>query len=158
VQAMMEVLAHTDAEDVYWTTAHGACDFLANGVTSAYNFLQGRIVWFYDGTRNTAAAVNPPEYAVRQCAAAGDAGLRVVSAFPTDDEAMTDDETTGVFADLVAASADVVPADQYLGASVMGSVQWAPSPRTARLEVAVMDTHGIGNQAHFVETAESVAE
>lgn len=158
VQAMMEVLAHTGADDVYWATAHGACDFLANGVTSAYNFLQGRIVWLYDGARMTAAAVNPPEYAVRQCAAAADAGLRVVNAFPTDDEAMTDDETAGVFADLVAGSADVVPPDQHLGASVMGAVQWAATPRTARLEVAVMDAHGITNQAHFVETAESVAE
>ena len=158
VEAMMEVLAHTDAEDVYWATAHGACDFLSNGVTSAYNFLQGRVVWLYDGTRMTAAAVNPPEYAVRQCAAAADAGLRVVNAFPTDDEAMTDDETAGVFAEQVAGSADVVPPDQHLGTSVMGAVQWASTPRTARLEVAMMDAHGITNQAHFVETAESVAE
>src|SRR3954451_22664294 len=162
VRAMMEVLAHTDAEDVYWATVHGACDFLANGVTSAYNFLQSRVVWLYDGVRNVAAAVNPPEYAVRQCAAAADAGLRVVDAFRLDEDApvggrtATDDETLGVFAELAAASADVVPADQHLGVSVMGAVQWAASPRTARLEGAAMDTHGIGNQAHFVETAESL--
>ncbi|MDT7580659.1 MAG: hypothetical protein QOK35_1923 [Pseudonocardiales bacterium] len=158
VRAMMEVLAHTDAEDVYWASAHGACDFLPNGVTSAYNFLQSRVVWLFDGVRNVAAAVNPPEYAVRQCAAAADAGLRVVNAFRLDDEAQSDDETLGVFAELAAASADVVPADQHLGVSVMGAVQWAASPRTARLEVAAMDAHGVGNQAHFVETAESVTE
>src|SRR4051812_34142584 len=158
VRAMMEVLAQTDAEDVYWATVHGACDFLANGVTSAYNFLQSRVVWLFDGVRNVAAAVNPPEYAVRQCAAAADAGLRVVNAFRLDDEAQSDDETLGVFADLAAASADVVPAEQHLGVSVMGAVQWAAAPRTARLEVAAMDAHGVGNQAHFVETAESVAE
>src|SRR4051794_26762920 len=112
VRAMMEVLAHTDAEDVYWATVHGACDFLANGVTSAYNFLQSRVVWLFDGVRNVGAAVNPPEYAVRQCAAAADAGLRVVNAFRLDDDApvggrtATDDETLGVFAELAAASAD----------------------------------------------------
>src|SRR4051794_4849780 len=149
VRAMMEVLAHTGAEDVYWATVHGACDFLANGVTSAYNFLQARVVWLYDGVRNVAAAVNPPEYAVRQCAAAADAGLRVVDAFRLDEDApvggrtATDDETLGVFAELAAASADVVPADQHLGVSVMGAVQWAASPRTARLEVAAMDAHGV---------------
>ena len=158
VRAMMEVMAHTDADDVYWATVHGACDFLANGVTSAYNFLQSRVVWLFDGARNVAAAVNPPEYAVRQCAAAADAGLRVVNAFRLDEEAQSDDETLGVFAELAAASADVVPAAQHLGVSVMGAVQWAASPRTARLEVAAMDAHGVGNQAHFVETAESVAE
>jgi cytosine/adenosine deaminase-related metal-dependent hydrolase len=157
VRAMMEVMAHTGADDVYWATVHGACDFLANGVTSAYNFLQSRVVWLFDGVRNVAAAVNPPEYAVRQCAAAADAGLRVVNAFRLDEEAQSDDETLGVFAELAAASADVVPAAQHLGVSVMGAVQWAASPRTARLEVAAMDAHGVGNQAHFVETAESVA-
>ena len=158
VRAMMEVMAHTDADDVYWATVHGACDFLANGVTSAYNFLQSRVVWLFDGVRNVPAAVNPPEYAVRQCVAAADAGLRVVNAFRLDEEAQSDDETLGVFAELAAASADVVPTAQHLGVSVMGAVQWAASPRTARLEVAAMDAHGVGNQAHFVETAESVAE
>ena len=158
VRAMMEVMAHTGADDVYWATVHGACDFLANGVTSAYNFLQSRVVWLFDGVRNVPAAVNPPGYAVRQCAAAADAGLRVVNAFRLDEEAQSDDETLGVFAELAAASADVVPTAQHLGVSVMGAVQWAASPRTARLEVAAMDAHGVGNQAHFVETAESVAE
>lgn len=156
VRAMMSVMAHTDADDVYWATVHGACDFLANGVTSAYNFLQSRVVWLYDGARNVAAAVNGPEYTLRQCAAAADAGLRTVTALRLDDEAMTDDETTGLFADLVAGAADVVPAPLHLGASVMGAVQWASSPRTARLEVAVMDAHGVTNQAHFVETAEAL--
>ena len=157
VRAMMDVLAHTDADDVYWATAHGACDFLANGVTSAYNFQQGRVVWLYEDGRNVAASVNPPDYAVRQCAAAADAGLRVVNSFPLDEELAGDDETLGVFADLVVATADVVPADQHLGASVMGAVQWAADPRTARLEVAAMDAHGITDQAHFVETAQDIA-
>ena len=48
------------------------------------------------------------------------------------------------------------PADQHLGASVMGAVQWASKPRSAELEVAMMREHGISNQAHFVETAEGI--
>src|SRR3954449_2581950 len=100
VRAMMEVLAHTDAEDVYWATVHGACDFLANGVTSAYNFLQSRVTWLYDATTGTSTMgrVNPVDYTVRQFAGAADAGLRVVDAIRLDDDAMDDDaEVAGVF-------------------------------------------------------------
>jgi 5-methylthioadenosine/S-adenosylhomocysteine deaminase len=159
VRAMMEVFAHTDADDVYWATVHGACDFLANGVTSAYNFLQSRVTWLYDSATatSTMGRVNPVDYTVRQFAGAADAGLRVVDAIRLDDDAMDDDaEVAGVFGDMVAARADVVPPELDLGASIMGAVQWAASPRTARLEVAMMDAHGVTDQAHFVETAEAL--
>jgi 5-methylthioadenosine/S-adenosylhomocysteine deaminase len=159
VRAMMEVFAHTDADDVYWATAHGACDFLANGVTSAYNFLQSRVTWLYDAATatSTMGRVNPVDYTVRQFQGAADAGLRVVNAIRLDDDAMPDDgEVAGVFGDMVAACADVVPPELHLGASIMGAVQWAASDRTARLEAAMMDAHGVTDQAHFVETAEAL--
>lgn len=158
VRAMMEVFRHASADDLYWCTLHGALDFLANGVTSAYNFTQSRVTWLYDPAtaRNTLGAVHPPEYVARQFAAAADAGMRVMNAIRLDDEAMGEDETLGVFADMVAASADLVPPDQHLGASVFGAVQWAAGPRTAELEVAMMRRHGLVDQAHFVETAEGI--
>jgi 5-methylthioadenosine/S-adenosylhomocysteine deaminase len=160
VQAMMKVFAKADAEDLYWCTLHGALDFLANGVTSAYNFTQSRVTWFYDpATRSSRpGAVHPPEYVARQFAGAADAGLRVMNAIRLDDEAAPEDETLGVFADMVAASADLVPADQHLGASVFGAVQWASGPRTAELEALCMDRYGLIDQAHFVETAQGVPE
>jgi cytosine/adenosine deaminase-related metal-dependent hydrolase len=158
VRAMMEVFAHADAEDLYWCTLHGALDFLANGVTSAYNFTQSRVTWLYDPATasNTLGAVHPPQYLTRQFDAAADAGIRVMNAIRLDDEAAPEDETLGVFADMVAASTDLVPADQHLGASVFGAVQWAKGPRTAQLEALVMDRHGLIDQAHFVETAQGV--
>ncbi|MCO1660389.1 amidohydrolase family protein [Pseudonocardia humida] len=158
VRAMMEVFAHADAEDLYWCTLHGALDFLANGVTSAYNFTQSRVTWLYDPATasNTLGAVHPTDYLTRQFAAAADAGIRVMNAIRLDDEAMPEDETLGVFADMVAASAELVPTDQHLGASVFGAVQWAAGPRTAQLEAVVMDRHGLIDQAHFVETAQGV--
>lgn len=158
VRAMMEVFRHASAEDLYWCTLHGALDFLANGVTSAYNFTQSRVTWLYDpvAASNVLGGVHPPEYVARQFDAAADAGLRVMNAIRLDDEAFSEDETLGVFADLVAASADRVPPEQHLGASVFGAVQWAAGPRTAQLEVAVMERFGLVDQAHFVETAQGI--
>jgi 5-methylthioadenosine/S-adenosylhomocysteine deaminase len=158
VRAMMEVFAHADAEDLYWSTLHGALDFLANGVTSAYNFTQSRVTWLYDPATasNTLGAVHPPRYLTRQFDAAADAGIRVMNAIRLDDEAAPEDETLGVFDDMVAASAGCVPPDQHLGASVFGAVQWAAGPRTAQLEAQCMDRYGLIDQAHFVETAQGV--
>jgi len=158
VRAMMEVFARADAETLYWSTLHGALDFLANGVTSAYNFTQSRVTWLYDPATasNKPAEVHSAEYLTRQFDAAADAGIRVMNAIRLDDEAAPEDETLGVFADMVAASTDLVPPDQHLGASVFGAVQWAAGPRTAQLEALVMDRHGLLDQAHFVETAQGI--
>lgn len=158
VASMMEVFSRASPEDMYWSSLHGSLDFLANGITSAYDFLQSRVVWQYDAAtaRATAAAVHPPEYTTRQVDGTVDAGLRTVTAIRLDDEHGTEDEVLGTFAAMVAAAGERKPADLHLGASVMGAVQWASSPRSAELEAQVMAEHGITNQAHFVETAEGV--
>lgn len=159
VRSMMEVLAECDAEDLYWFTFHGALDFLANGITSAYNFTQSRVTWIYDPATGAPrpARVHPASYVERQFDGAVDAGLRVVHAIRLDDE--IDDDDAGVlrsFETTADAAVDRTPADQLLGVSVMGAVQWASGPRTAHLEAQVMAAHGITNQAHLVETAEGL--
>ncbi len=163
VRAMMEIFRHCDAEDIYWCTVHGACDFLANGITSAYNFTQSRVTWLYDAAtaRNTVGGVQPPEFVARQFDAAADAGLRTVNAIRLDDELGPDADTLATFADLLAASRPdpgtvPLPRVPALGASVFGAVQWASSPWTASLEARVMRTHGVTNQAHLVETAQGL--
>lgn len=158
VLSMVEVMDKCSPDDVYWSTLHGALDFLANGVTSAYNFTHSRVTWRYDPVSASPALgrVAPLEFVTRQLDAAADAGLRVVNAIRLDDEAGPEDEMLGVFRDMVQESALRTPADQHLGASVMGAVQWASAPRSAELEVAVMREHGITNQAHFVETAQGL--
>jgi 5-methylthioadenosine/S-adenosylhomocysteine deaminase len=158
VLSMVEVMDKCSPDDVYWSTLHGALDFLANGVTSAYNFTHSRVTWRYDPVSASPALgrVAPVEFVTRQLDAVSDAGLRVVNAIRLDDEAGPEDEMLGVFGDMVRESALRTPADQHLGASVMGAVQWASAPRSAELEVAVMREHGITNQAHFVETAQGI--
>ncbi|CAM3415328.1 amidohydrolase family protein [Occultella aeris] len=158
VGAMMDVFAHTDAEDMYWSTLHGSLDFIANGITSAYNFTQSRVTWRYDPTtaRNVLAAVHPPENLTRQFDGAADAGLRTIASIRLDDEAGPEAEVLATFADMVAAARTHSPPELFLGASVMGAVQWAAGPRTAEVEARAMRTHGITNQAHFVETAQGL--
>ncbi|GAA1313266.1 amidohydrolase family protein [Pseudonocardia xinjiangensis] len=158
LQAMSEVFRHADAEAMYWSTVHGALDFLACGITSAYNFTQSRVSWVFDPAtaRSTVGTVHPPEYLTRQFDGAADTGLRVMTAIRLDDEAAPEPQVLGTFADMVAACAERTPADQHLGASVFGAVQWAASPRTAEIEAQVMREHGIGNQSHFLETAQDV--
>ncbi len=158
VRAMMEIFRYAHAEDLYWCTVHGALDFLANGVTSAYNFQQSRVTWLYDPVTatNSVGAVHPVDVTIRQFDAAADAGLRVLNAIRLDDEAVAEDEALRVFDDMVAACADRVPPALNLGASVFGAVQWAAGPRTAELETLAMTRHGLINQAHFVETAEGL--
>ncbi|OLT19470.1 cytosine deaminase [Pseudonocardia sp. CNS-139] len=158
VRANAEVFRHADAETLYWCTLHGCLDFLANGITSAYNFTQSRVTWLYDpaAAASVPVEVHPVEYLTRQFDGAADAGLRVVNAIRLDDGSAPEDEVLGTFAEMVAASAEHTPADLHLGASVFGAVQWAESPRTAELETKVMREHGLVNQAHFVETAEQL--
>lgn len=158
VRSMMEVFQHAESEDMYWSTLHGSMDFLANGITSAYNFTQSRVTWVYDPSTAKAelAGIHPPEYLTRQFDAAVDAGLRVMNAIRLDDEAGPDSQMLAMFSEMASASAELTPADRHLGVSVMGAVQWAAQARSAELEAQVMADHGITNQAHFVETAEGI--
>jgi len=158
VLSMVEVLDKSGPEDLYWSTLHGSLDFLANGVTSAYNFTHSRVTWRYDPATASPrlGRVQPVEFVTRQFDAVADSGLRVVNAVRLDDEAGAEAEVLDVFATMVHESARRTPVDQYLGTSVMGAVQWASSRRSAELEVQVMEEHGLTNQAHFVETAEGL--
>jgi cytosine/adenosine deaminase-related metal-dependent hydrolase len=158
VRANNEILLGADAEDMYWFALHGCLDFLGNGITSAYNFAQNRVLWLYDRAtgRDVPGAVHPEAFLTRQFDAAADAGLRVMTAIRLDDQHFGPDEARAGFARMAAAARDRIPADTFLGVSVYGSVQWSPSPDTAVLETETMRRHGVLNQAHFVETAENI--
>lgn len=160
VRSMMELFRHTEAEDMYWATLHGSLDFLANGVTSAYNFMQSGVTWLYDPStaRNVLGRVHPDEYTTRQMDGTVDAGLRAVHAIRLDDESGPEEQVLERFGRMVdaARAPERAGRDQHLGVSVMGAVQWAAAPRTAELEALVMREHGVTDQAHFVETAEGL--
>lgn len=161
LEANMAVLAGAGVEDMYWFTLHGCLDFAANGLTSAFNFTQSRVISRYDAKagKSTFERIHPVDFVRRQIDAGVDAGIRVMSALRLDDDALDNDtEVIETFGELVTYIDKAVPTPLNLGAAIFGAVQWAASPRTAALETELMRRHGVINQAHFVETAEALEQ
>lgn len=156
----MAVLAGAGVEDLYWFTLHGSLDFARNGITSAFNFTQSRVIWNYDpkAGKATLGQVHPVDFLTRQVDAAADAGIRVMSAIRLDDEAFDTARVLDTFAQVADYIRAKVPAPLNLGAAIFGAVQWAATSRTAALEAELMRRHGVVNQAHFVETAEALEQ
>ncbi|POX68215.1 cytosine deaminase [Microbacterium sp. Ru50] len=155
--AMLGTTAHMTADDVYWSTLHGALDFLSNGVTTAYNFTDPLQSWesMVDGKRVGDARMRELEYHTRQADATRDAGIRFVDSIGMDVTVGSDDEIFARFAASVAHTRAMDP-DFALGASIMGQVQWSPREEAAWLEVEAMRRYGVTNQAHFLESPEAV--
>ena len=161
VRACVRLTMGADPDDMYWFVLHGCLDFLANGITSAFNFPQNEVLSLYDPAAGSGSLVRKDEaFLTRQFDAIADSGLRVMGAIRLDDEpggrARDDVRVHERFDRLAAAQATRIPAGRHLGTAVYGAVQWSADPRTARLEAAVMARHGIVNQAHFLETAEDL--
>ncbi|RFA11261.1 cytosine deaminase [Subtercola boreus] len=160
VRANGTVVAGSADEDLYWYTLHGCLDFIGNGITSAYNFTHSRAIWRYDPLADAIESVDlrPVGFLERQVDAAADSGIRILNSIRIDGDVQPEGQALEVFADTLDYVAERTPAGQDLGASVFGSVQWSSTPRTAELEAQLMHEHGIGNQAHFVETAEHIEQ
>src|SRR6187402_770228 len=156
--SMLGFFRSVPPEVMYWCTLHGALDFLANGVTTAFDFCDPRLPWepMVGGSRSGAGELRPLEYLTRQVDAKADAGLRYVNAVGMDVTVGTDDE---IFERLGAAIAHDDAADQELRlrSAVFGAVQWSPRRDTAELEVEAMRRFDLINEAHFLETREEVA-
>jgi 5-methylthioadenosine/S-adenosylhomocysteine deaminase len=161
VRACVRLTMRADPDDMYWFVLHGCLDFLANGITSAFNFPQNEVLSLYDPATGSGSLVRKDEaFLARQFDAIADSGLRVMGAIRLDDEpggqGPADAQVHERFDRLAAAQADRIPAARHLGTAVYGAVQWSAGPRTARLEAEVMARHGIVNQAHFLETSEDL--
>ena len=155
--SMLGMTSAATPEDVYWSTLHGALDFLGNGVTTAYNFTDPLQAWesMVDGKRSGTAQLRQLEYHTRQADGARDAGIRFVDSIGMDATAGTDEEILERFGASVAHTRTMDP-DFALGASIMGQVQWSPRPDAAEIEVEAMRRFGVTNQAHFLESPEAV--
>ncbi|KZE40504.1 amidohydrolase family protein [Microbacterium sp. T32] len=156
--SMFSVLNNASPDQIYWATLHGSLDFLANGVTTAYNFTDPLLPWepMVDGKRADGGGVlRDHAWHTRQADGCHDAGLRFVDSIALDATVGTDDE---IFARFEASLDHVLAMDPdiALGASIMGQVQWSTRPDAAEIEVAVMDRFGVTNQAHFLETYEAI--
>jgi cytosine/adenosine deaminase-related metal-dependent hydrolase len=159
LRANVEVLLGTGSEDMYWFTLHGCLDFIDNGITSAYNFTHNRVLWLYDPNtgRSEVAQIRPTDFLTEQFDAAADSGIRILTSIRLDDEVFSRAQARDSFDEMAAAVHERTPADQFLGLSVYGGVQWSSTPDTAEFEAETMARYGITNQAHFVETAENLA-
>ncbi len=156
IEAMTAPLHGASDEDIYWVTRHGAQDFLSNGITTAYDFTSGGLVFQREssGKASYQDAVPSPTFQHAQLRAKVDAGLRhvhaVMLAQTTDRHAVMD------HVDAVVSLAKAVTDPTHLAMSVMGTVQWADSAETAALEGEVMSRHAITNQPHLLETPHEI--
>lgn len=157
IQAMTAVTEKADAQDIYWTTRHGAQDFLRNGITTAYDFTDVGLRFEAQSTTSSGyvGTIPPVEYQHAQLRAKVDAGLRHVHSVMLAQGAFSLDEALDHVDETVALAASV-QSDLHLGVAVSGTVQWAESKATAELEVAAMRKHGLINQPHLLETAYGV--
>ncbi len=155
--SMLGFTAGASAENLYWSSLHGALDFLGNGVTTAFDFTDPRLSWvpMVDGVRSGTGVVREVDYLLRQADAKADAGIRYVNAVGMDATVGSDDD---IFERLAAVVAHDDAADQTLRlrSAIFGAVQWSPRRDTAELEVEAMRRFGLINQAHFLETREEV--
>ncbi|MCW0214715.1 MAG: amidohydrolase family protein [Pseudonocardia sp.] len=160
IEAMTAYTEKADAEDIYWTTRHGAQDFLRNGITTAYDFTDAGLV--FEATSSSSSsysnAVPAVEYQHAQLRAKADAGLRHVHSVMLAQGEFDLGEALAHVDETVARAADYADHPTHLGLAVSGTVQWADSPATAELEVAAMRRAGIMNQPHFLETPHGIAE
>lgn len=155
IDAMTRYTRAADPDDMYWLTLHGALDFLANGITTAYDFTASRLTFHAeaDGSGAYGGSVRPPALVENQLVAKVDAGIRFVHSFMLDD-AWTD----GAKAAIDQAEQMLVFAESYrdhpgnLGSAISGGVQWAPDRELAVAETTLMRRHGLVNQPHFLES------
>ncbi len=153
-------LRHTTAEDVYWFTLHGSVDFLRNGITTAYDFTYPGVVEELTDDPSQAQKpgyIKPGPVEENQIRAKMDAGMRFINS-PWLSEIGTDEDIRARFEKLLAWSKPHQEHPLFLKMAISGAQQFAPTPRTARLEAAFMRDYGLMNQSHFLESPNAVPE
>lgn len=158
VDAMTQYTRHSDADDIYWCTFHGALDFLNNGVTTAYDFTDSRLPLAMNerGERLPIGPLKPFAYAAAQIRAKVDAGLRFFNSVQLNDEEGDEASVLERFAETKAYADKFVAGGLCLGSAISGSVQWSTNPRCAAIEAEAMRRFDVINQPHFLETAQEV--
>lgn len=159
IEGMTRYTEHASADDIYWCTLHGAVDFLNNGITTAYDFTASRLTFRADSAEKGEylGDLRPQGFSDAQFQAKLDSGIRFIHSVALDDSVGSDQEVIDRFARSVKLAASCSDSKTVLGVAISGSVQWAASRRSARLEVEAMRTFGIINQPHFLETSHGVS-
>ncbi|CAD5995113.1 amidohydrolase family protein [Agreia sp. COWG] len=158
--AMFAVTGAASPAEIYWCTLHGAFDMLNNGVTTAFDFTDGRLPWepMIDGRRQTEAPpqeLRPLEYLTRQADAKLASGIRFVNSVMIDDSVGGRDEVFARLGEIVE-YCEALDRRFMLRVAISGAGQWSPNPECAEIEVEGMRRFGLINQAHLLETREAV--
>ena len=153
--AMFGVTGLASPEDIYWCTLHGSLDMINNGVTTAFDFTDGRLPWepMIEGKRTGGGELRPLEYLLKQVDGKLDSGIRFVNSVMIDDTIGTREEVLERLAQVID-YCDMKDPSRLLGKAISGALQWSPNPDCASIEVEAMGRFGIINQAHFLETRE----
>ncbi len=160
IEGMTRYTEHASPEDIYWCTLHGSLDFLNNGITTAYDFTSSRLSFRAASAGEGAylGELRPQSFADAQYRAKADSGLRFIHSITLDDAAGSDEEVISRVEHAVALDRGESGSARSLGVAISGTVQWAESIRTARLEVEAMRRFGLINQPHLLETPFSIEE
>ena len=157
--AMFAVTGAATPDEIYWCTLHGAFDMLNNGVTTAFDFTDGRLPWepLVDGRRIEGGPqeLRAVEYLTRQADAKLDSGIRFVNSVLIDDTVGTREEVLERLGEIVR-HCESLDRRFMLRAAISGAGQWSPNTDCAKIEVEAMRRFGLINQAHLLETREAV--
>jgi cytosine/adenosine deaminase-related metal-dependent hydrolase len=142
---------HAHPEDFYWFTLDGALDHLQHGITGAYDFT-------YGGTsRGNCDGIACDKNSYRGDI---DSGIRFVYGYSPDK--ISDEDTQAMamarlqtFMDWLATQPK---SSQLLSVMINGSTSFNTTYQQSVAEKAMMDKFHLGNQSHFLEPPEHVAD
>jgi 5-methylthioadenosine/S-adenosylhomocysteine deaminase len=138
-------------EDLYWFCLLGSLDHLEHGITTAYNFT-------YGGPASTAATNN--RYEEAQFRATTDSGIRFVHSYTVDKISPTDtaaEAYTRLKAFLAWTDAQP-PNPHFLSVMLGGQTAFNNTYQQAVFEADAMKEFHLGNQTHYLESAEDEGE
>ena len=143
--------AKASPEDLYWFCLLGSLDHLQHGVTTAYNFT-------YGGRAPTAALNNQFEEA--QFRAAEVSGIRFVHSYSPDklSQTLTIDQARARLKDFLDWTAARPPNPHFLSVMIGGMTAFNNTYQQTAFEAAAMHEFHLGNQTHYVESAEDEGE
>lgn len=162
IHAFSRLTNRATADDIYWFSLHGSLDFLRNGITTAYDFIdrEEAISRGPDGgaLKYPAPVVKPVEYGENQLRAKADAGLRFINSVWLLDSATKEEALRRLELEIAFAKEHYSQNPLFLKMALSGSQQFSPTRATAALETYVMKHYGLMNQSHFLESPDRISE
>jgi len=152
VALYMEHAPKAEAESFYWFTLDGALDHLRHGITAAYNF------------NYSPSDLRPGRGDMRfdqaEFRAEEKSGIRFLHGIDTGtiDPQWTADQELSYIKSFIDWTKTQPSSNRFLKTMLNGSGAYANTPEQARAEARIMRELSLGNEQHFLETAEGQSE